>query len=59
MKRKGMVTGMDIVEKRKATLISLVYYAFIIAAYYLFLKYAFWLVAPFVFAAVLRFCFPL
>ncbi|MDY5948767.1 MAG: AI-2E family transporter [Oscillospiraceae bacterium] len=50
MKRKGMVTGMDIVEKRKATLISLVYYAFIIAAYYLFLKYAFWLVAPFVFA---------
>ena len=41
---------MNITEKRKATLVNFVFYAFIIAAYYLFMKFAFWLVAPFIFA---------
>lgn len=41
---------MELVEKRKATLINFAYFTFIAAGYYLFLKYAFWLVAPFVFA---------
>ena len=41
---------MNLVEKRRANLINLTYYAFLIAAYYFFMKYAFWLVAPFVIA---------
>lgn len=41
---------MNLVEKRRANLINLAYYAFLIAAYYLFMKYAFWLVAPFIIA---------
>lgn len=41
---------MEITEKRRATLISMVYYAFIIAAFYLFMKYAFGLVSPFLIA---------
>lgn len=41
---------MNLVEKRRANLINLTYYAFLIAAYYLFMKYAFWLVAPFIIA---------
>ena len=41
---------MSTIEKRRATLINLVYYSLLIAAYYLFLKYAFWIVAPFIFA---------
>ena len=40
---------MSTIEKRRATLINLVYYSLLIAAYYLFLKYAFWIVAPFIF----------
>lgn len=41
---------MNIVEKRRATLINIVYFALIIAAYYLFVKYAAWLIAPFIIA---------
>lgn len=41
---------MELTEKRKSTLINLVYYAFIIAIFYLFMKYAFGLVSPFVIA---------
>ncbi len=41
---------MNIVEKRKATLINLVFYALIIAVYYFFIKYAAWLIAPFIVA---------
>lgn len=41
---------MDIVEKRKGTLINLCFFGLVAAIYYFFLKYAFWLVAPFVFA---------
>ncbi|MBQ2848160.1 MAG: sporulation integral membrane protein YtvI [Clostridia bacterium] len=41
---------MNIVEKRRATLINFVFYAFIIAAYYFFVKYAAWLIAPFIVA---------
>lgn len=41
---------MNIVEKRRGTLINLCYFGLIAAVYYFFLKYAFWLVAPFIFA---------
>ncbi len=41
---------MNLVEKRRAKLINMVYFAIIFVAYYFFLKYAFWLVFPFVFA---------
>ena len=41
---------MNIVEKRKGTLINLCFFGLAAAIYYFFLKYAFWLVAPFVFA---------
>lgn len=41
---------MNIVEKRRSTLINLVFFALIIAAYYFFVKYAVWLVAPFIIA---------
>ena len=41
---------MNIVEKRRSTLINLVFYALIIAAYYFFIKYAAWLIAPFIVA---------
>ena len=41
---------MNLVEKRRAKLINLAYYAFLILVYYLFMKYAFWLVAPFIIA---------
>lgn len=41
---------MNIVEKRKSSLINIVYFAVIIAAYYFFIKYAAWLVAPFLIA---------
>lgn len=41
---------MNIVEKRKGTLINLCFFGLVAAIYYFFLKYAFWLVAPFVFA---------
>lgn len=44
---------MNIIEKRRATLINLAYFAFLIVVYYLFLKYAFWVVAPFIFAFLL------
>lgn len=41
---------MELTEKRRSTLISLTYYAFIIALFYLFMKYAFGLVSPFIIA---------
>ena len=41
---------MNIVEKRRSTLINIMFYALLIAAYYLFVKYASWLVAPFIVA---------
>ena len=41
---------MNLVEKRRANLINLAYYAFLAATYYFFMKYAFWLVAPFIIA---------
>ncbi len=41
---------MNLVEKRRANLINLAYYAFLIITYYFFMKYAFWLVAPFIIA---------
>lgn len=41
---------MNIVEKRRGTLINLCFFGLIAAVYYFFLKYAFWLVAPFIFA---------
>lgn len=44
---------MELTEKRRSTLISMVYYAFIIAAFYLFMKYAFGLVSPFIFAVAI------
>lgn len=44
---------MELTEKRRATLISMVYYVFIIAAFYLFMKYAFGLVSPFIFAVAI------
>ncbi|MBR2732262.1 MAG: AI-2E family transporter [Clostridia bacterium] len=44
---------MDIIEKRKAMLVNLVYFAFLAVVYYLFLKYAFWVAAPFIFAFLL------
>ncbi|MBR4727811.1 MAG: AI-2E family transporter [Clostridia bacterium] len=44
---------MNIIEKRRATLINLGYFSFLIVTYYLFLKYAFWVVAPFIFAFLL------
>lgn len=44
---------MEIIEKRKAHLINLIYFAFLAVAYYLFMKYAFWIVAPFIFAFLL------
>lgn len=44
---------MDITERRRATLINMVYYVFIIAAFYLFMKFAFGLVSPFIFAVLI------
>lgn len=41
---------MELAEKRKATLINLVYYAFFAVAFYLFMKYAFGIVSPFIIA---------
>lgn len=41
---------MELTNKRKATLINLVYYVFVIALFYLFMKYAFGLVSPFIIA---------
>lgn len=40
-------------ESRRASLISITYFAVIIVAFWLFLKYAFWLFAPFIFATAL------
>ncbi|MCH5197644.1 MAG: sporulation integral membrane protein YtvI [Oscillospiraceae bacterium] len=42
--------GSALVEKRRALLINVVYYAFIIAVFYLILKVFFGIIAPFVFA---------
>ncbi len=41
---------MELTNKRRATLINLVYYVFVIALFYLFMKYAFGLVSPFIVA---------
>lgn len=41
---------MDMIEKRRGTLINLCFFGLVAAIYYFFLKYAFWLVAPFIFA---------
>lgn len=41
---------MNTVEKRRSTLINIVYFALIIAVYYLFIKYAAALIAPFLVA---------
>lgn len=41
---------MNTTEKRRSTLINIVYFALIIAAYYLFIKYAAALIAPFLVA---------
>lgn len=41
---------MNLVEKRRSTLINIMFYALLIAAYYLFIKYAALLVAPFIVA---------
>ncbi len=38
------------IERRRATLINVAYFALIIGAFYLFMRFAFWTVAPFVFA---------
>lgn len=38
------------VEKRRALLINVAYFALIIGAFYLFMRYAFWTVSPFIFA---------
>lgn len=41
---------MNVIEKRKSTLINVAYFAVLATGYYLFMKYALDLVAPFVFA---------
>lgn len=41
---------MDMIEKRRGTLINLCFFGLVAAIYYFFMKYAFWLVAPFIFA---------
>ena len=38
------------VEKRRATLINVAYFALLIGAFYLFMHYAFWTLSPFIFA---------
>lgn len=44
---------MDIVKKRKNTLINCIYFIGIIALYYIVMKYAFWTLAPFVIAVII------
>ena len=44
---------MDAVEKRKRTIINLLYVCIIVGLLYLALKYAFWLLFPFIFAFLL------
>ncbi len=44
---------LDIVEKRRATLISLTYLAVFVIIFYFFVKYAFWMVSPFIFALLI------
>lgn len=38
------------IEKRRATLINVAYFALLICAFYLFMRYAFWTLSPFIFA---------
>lgn len=44
---------MNVIEKRRATLINIAYFAVLAVGYYLFMRYALDLVAPFVFAFLL------
>ncbi|MBO5410432.1 MAG: sporulation integral membrane protein YtvI [Clostridia bacterium] len=44
---------MNLVEKRRQTLINIAFFAVLFIAYYVFLKYAFWITAPFIFAGLL------
>ncbi len=44
---------MNLVEKRRQTLINIAFFAVLFIAYYIFLKYAFWITAPFIFAGLL------
>ncbi len=44
---------MNVVKKRKDTLINCIYFIGIIALYYIIIKYAFWTLAPFVIAVVI------
>ncbi len=44
---------MNLVEKRRQTLINFSFYALLLAVYYIFLKYAFWLASPFIIAFLL------
>lgn len=41
---------MNIVEKRRNNLISILYFTAVFVLYYFFMKYAFWIAAPFIFA---------
>lgn len=38
------------IEKRRATLINVAYFALLAGAFYLFMRYAFWTLSPFIFA---------
>lgn len=48
-----MEDKMELTEKRRSTLINLLYYAFLITLFYLFMKYAFGLVSPFIIAVAI------
>lgn len=43
---------MTLTEKRRSTLINILYFTVLLVAFFLFMKYAFWLFSPFIFAAV-------
>lgn len=47
---EGEITLNTTVEKRRALIINVAYFALIIGAFYLFMRYAFWTVSPFIFA---------
>lgn len=47
---EGVIILNTTVEKRRALLINVAYFALIIGAFYLFMRYAFWTVSPFIFA---------
>jgi len=44
------MSDLDIIEKRRKTMINITYFAMFIVLYYLFVKFAFWMVSPFIFA---------